>query len=85
MVLTFPSMPRRTYGWFESGEVTPAYDPGFEVPCPYCSRQLTWDDHLVLTLQAAGGRRLYFYRVHKSCKGPNLDQAIWDAIRTNGD
>lgn len=77
----------RIYGYFTSGEQTePEYDPGLEVDCPVCHKQLS-RPMVAPSLMLVDDNRSYFYRVHKACyemltheQVSELDGLIIDAV-----
>ncbi len=82
----------RIYGYFTSPNQTePEYDPGLEVDCPICHKQLSrpmvTPSLMLQNDQGQAGGRSYFYRVHKACyealtpeQETALDSVIIDAI-----
>jgi hypothetical protein len=94
MTITVPALPKRIYGYFDTTEANASYDPGLDVPCLYCARQLTLDDVRTLELKTSGRNRSYFYRVHQTCDEKarkaglpqqDLDNVVWETIRHHGD
>lgn len=69
---------RNLYGWFDDAEQSgPAYDPPHDAPCPHCGEPLRPTDVRTESLMlAAGARRSYFFRVHRTC-----DDAATQATR----
>lgn len=80
---------RLAVGWFsDSRQVTPAYDPGIDVPCPHCGNTLTEDNVRTYSVMAHAGVRSVFYRVHRTCDDVasetqvrELDQIAMQAAR----
>lgn len=55
------------FGYFEmAGQIEPAFDPGPEVLCPYCTKQLG-KPLKTISLMRPGSGKSYFYRAHKDC------------------
>jgi hypothetical protein len=69
------------YGYYsDPSQTKPEFDPGIEVPCIICAKDLTADDIRTISLMAISDvehdaeglsfkrdNRSYFYRVHRSC------------------
>ena len=58
-------------GRFDDTSDTPTFDPGLNVPCVVCAKQLSRPMKSI-SLMAEGGSSSYFFRVHKEC-WENLD------------
>lgn len=55
------------FGYFDDADQTkPAFDPGLEVPCPFCLKKLELPVRTT-SLMADGDNRSYFYRAHRDC------------------
>lgn len=55
------------FGFFDNErQQVPAYDPGLNVPCPYCLRKLERPVRTI-SLMVPGDARSFFYRAHKQC------------------
>lgn len=78
----------RIYGYFTNATQTvPVFDPGLNVPCPICTKDLDPVDVRTISLMVPDDDRSYFYRVHRSCHEPltteqetQLDGLLIDAI-----
>lgn len=59
------------YGYFDSGDqTTPAYDPGLDIPCPFCKepfKRIIHEELTTISVMSPGSERCYFYRAHKAC------------------
>lgn len=75
------------FGYFDDYYQTePAYDPGLEVDCPVCNKQLSrpvW----TVSFFVPGDNRSYFYRMHRACRATlsdaeasNYEQIVVDAV-----
>lgn len=59
------------YGYFtDANQSQPAFDPGLDVACPICGRNLSAVDVRTISLAVPKDTRSYFYRVHRSCHEP---------------
>lgn len=72
-------------GWFIGRGTKEAYDPGIDVPCPYCGLKLTDDNVRTHNLMAADREPMLsvFYRTHKTCHEEATDrgkQALDDFV-----
>jgi len=60
------------FGYFDSPEQTsPAFDPGYQVSCPFCDKPLGDRSGIVATSLMRQDRidnRSYFYRSHRTCR-----------------
>ena len=55
------------FGFFDkSDQVKPAFDPGLDVPCPFCLGTLE-RPLKTISLMLPGDARSFFYRAHKAC------------------
>ena len=67
-------------GYFDDANQTvPSYDPGLNVLCPVCLRDLC-DPIKTISLMRWGDKRSYFFRIHKHCEGPEADKIEWSII-----
>ena len=56
------------FGFYERADQTePSYDPGLNVPCPFCLQKLERPVHTV-SLMLPGDSRSFFYRSHRQCR-----------------
>ncbi len=56
------------FGYFDDpGDQAPTFDPGLDVPCPFCLRPVGKGGIKTISLMLIGGSRSYFYRAHKCC------------------
>lgn len=55
------------FGYYnDAGDVQPTYDPGLDVPCPFCLKTLEVPVRTT-SLMAVGDNRSFFYRAHREC------------------
>jgi hypothetical protein len=74
------------YGYFDDpSQIKPAYDPGFEIACPYCKVELiasfTSPPVTISMMVADQPQRSYFYRAHRTCY-ENATDELRGAIET---
>lgn len=56
------------YGYFDDPQqVSPAFDPGLSVDCPYCGKKLSAPVVTTSMMRSEHPDRSYFYRAHKAC------------------
>lgn len=56
------------FGYFDSAQqIAPTFDPGLDVPCPYCLRPLADEARKTISVMGMERKRSYFYRAHKRC------------------
>ncbi len=56
------------FGYFDApGQETPAFDPGTNAPCPFCTAAVGDGRRVVTISLRPDGNRSYFYRAHKDC------------------
>lgn len=64
------------FGFFDKADqITPAFDPGLDVLCPFCLRQLS-APMKTISFWLPGDARSYFYRSHKACYEGATPEAI---------
>jgi len=76
----------KMFGYFDDDSNTPAYDPGFDMECPFCHKKLS-EPMRSPSLMVPGDSRSYFYRVHRECddrateeEKQAIDSIIVDAV-----
>ena len=61
-------MKSNIFGYFDApGQSTPAFDPGLNAPCPFCTAAVGDGRRVVTISLRPDGNRSYFYRAHKDC------------------
>ncbi len=61
---------KNIFGWYDNcHQVSPSFDPGLDVDCPFCDKQLEADPVHLKTISVidSGGDKSYFYRAHRLC------------------
>ena len=55
------------FGYFNASvQEKPAFDPGLDVPCPFCTSRLS-KPMKTISIMPAAGNKSFFYRAHKEC------------------
>ncbi len=55
------------FGYFDApGQERPVFDPGLDVPCPFCTEHLS-KPMMTISVMSAAGNKCFFYRAHKWC------------------
>lgn len=64
-------------GYFDHpSQETPAFDPGLNVICPFCARDLERPMMTISLMDDARRERSLFYRSHKACYEESTDREI---------
>ena len=79
-------------GWYSGAiQKEPMFDPGIDIPCPYCGLKLTDDNVRSFNLMAEDREPMLsvFYRCHRTCHenaddaGKNsIDNFVMNALET---